>query len=580
MKPDLLLKYDADFGILSLVLLGYFHPITALTQDLGRHLLTGNLILTTHSVPKVNLYAYTYPDFPFINHHWLSEVVFALIQRCCGFPGLFVLMLLLVTAAFAFQIKTVFLKVSSLALGLSGMLYLGILFERTDLRPELFSFFFLSVFVTVLYGYRKKATKLLYLLLPLQLLWVNMHIYFAVGLVVISLFVLDSLITHRRNLSARPVKELSAVFLLCCIASLFNPNGIAGLFYPLHVFQNYGYTIEENQTLFLLESLGFHKPSFPYFKIAVTLLFVSLGVNYKKTGPIDWLTSICFTILGFMAIRNFPLFVFGTFIPFTLSFTALLQKAGVVLPPFKGLRAYMLPLIGIILLGLFFRQATGIAGRQPVGYGVTPGAKKAVDFLINENIHGPLFNNFDIGSYLIYRLYPKERVFVDGRPEAYPADFFKATYIPMQENPELFTRVASSSGINTIFFAHTDQTPWGNTFLTALLQDPDWIPVYLDDTVIILLKHRTENVSLLTRWGMKRGSLRVSKTEESFEANLRLASFFTKVGWVEEGLPYYLALLKEKPDFCPALGLIANLYQQKLDPAAMIYAQRYNQTCL
>jgi hypothetical protein len=186
MKSDLLIKYLAALGTLCLVFLGYFHAITALTQDLGRHLFTGELILKTLQIPHVNLYSYTFPDFPFINHHWLAEVVFALIYRFGGFAGLFLLMLLLLTAALTLQLKAVIPKVTSLALGLSGILYTGILLERTDLRPELFSFFLLSVFITLLYRYRQHATKSIFLLIPLQLLWVNMHIYFAVGLVVIS----------------------------------------------------------------------------------------------------------------------------------------------------------------------------------------------------------------------------------------------------------------------------------------------------------------------------------------------------------------------------------------------------------
>jgi hypothetical protein len=62
--------------------------------------------------------------------------------------------------------------------------------------------------------------------------------------------------------------------------------------------------------------------------------------------------------------------------------------------------------------------------------------------MIAKNLKGPIFNNFDIGSYLIFRLYNKSlpagrQVFVDGRPEAYPASFFQITYILMQQDPKL-----------------------------------------------------------------------------------------------------------------------------------------------
>ena len=32
----------------------------------------------THAIPSINLFSYTFPSFPFINHHWLSEVIFYL----------------------------------------------------------------------------------------------------------------------------------------------------------------------------------------------------------------------------------------------------------------------------------------------------------------------------------------------------------------------------------------------------------------------------------------------------------------------------------------------------------------------
>ena len=48
----------------------------------------------------------------------------------------------------------------------------------------------------------------------------------------------------------------------------------------------------------------------------------------------------------------------------------------------------------------------------------------ALRFLRTEQLRGPIFNNFDVGGYLIYSLYPRERVYVDNRPEAYPATFF------------------------------------------------------------------------------------------------------------------------------------------------------------
>lgn len=565
-------------GLGILVTLGFFHPITALTQDLGRHLLTGNLILQTGHVPETNLFSYVSPDFPYISTHWLSQVFFALVHSAFGFVGLFILMLLLLYGACGMQILAIRKHISVTALSLCGILSLGILLERTDLRPELFSFFLLSVYTTILYRNRETPSRLIFILIPLQLLWVNLHIYFAIGLVILGLFWAEMLFLKRKSVTTRPVYELSLVFLLSVLVSLLNPHGLQGLLYPLHVFQNYGYTIEENQTVFFLQSLGFHKPSFPYLFLYVILFFTSLAVTYKKTRPIDWLLAVVFTYLAFSAVRNLPLLVFATFIPFYMAGNQTLTKLtasfhSVELPIKKNYLVWVS--IGI----LFLWQGYLISQKTPLGYGVAPGASQAVMFFQENKLSGPIFNNFDIGGYLIYRLYPEERVFVDGRPEAYPASFFQKEYIPMQENPELFKKLADKYQFQTIIFPHTDQTPWGMTFLKWIIRDPAWKLIYADDYAVILVRNTPENQNLISRYGMDLTHLRLHLSENTFEANLRMAAFLAKVELVDQSLPYTLALLERKPDYCPALGIVADIYQKQNNPAAFIYGQRYTQTC-
>jgi hypothetical protein len=128
---------------------------------------------------------------------------------------------------------------------------------------------------------------------------------------------------------------------------------------------------------------------------------------------------------------------------------------------------------------------------KPLVITTPQGASKGVDFLQKNHIKGPIFNNFDIGSYLIFRLYPREKVFVDGRPEAYPAAFFQKIYIPMQQDPKIFARMEKQYKFATIFFSHTDQTPWAKQFLQDIKNNPSWKTIYLDDTVIILTKTST-----------------------------------------------------------------------------------------
>ncbi len=133
-----------------LVFIMFFHPVYAITQDLGRHLLLGQIITQTHTVPKTNLFSYTNPNYPFINTHWFSEVLFYSVERMGGFFGLLLFTSMVGAAAFLIQLSYV-KKYKVVPAIFSALLYFRILLERTDLRPEIFSFFFLSIFIVVLY---------------------------------------------------------------------------------------------------------------------------------------------------------------------------------------------------------------------------------------------------------------------------------------------------------------------------------------------------------------------------------------------------------------------------------------------
>ena len=570
-----MLSFVLILSILSLVFLGYFHEITAINQDLGRHLLTGELIWENKSVPTTNLYSYTYPDFPFINHHYLSEVIFYLIYQAWGFGGLLFFTTSLMVAGVGLLLIFARKYATSLAIGFVSLLYLPILFERTDLRPEILSYFFFILFIVILFRYKERFTRWIYLLPFIELLWVNSHIYFPLGIVLLGLFLIDNIITSRKNLKNKQTLTLFSVALLSGVITSINPNGLAGALYPLSVFQNYGYSIEENQTLFFLESLGFHKASFLPLKISVFLLFLSLLLSIKKARPIDWLLSVTFTIVALLAVRNFPLFVFATLLPFTRSLS-ILYKTLIQLISKKQVLASIFPFfLSIILVILLIWQGITLATKRPLGAVLPQGASKAITFFEKNKLNGPLFNNFDIGSYLSYELYPQEKVFIDGRPEAYPASFIQDIYIPMQEDANVFAKTAEKYKFNTIIFSHTDQTPWAMTFLKTILTNPDWKTIYLDPMIIILVKNTPTNQNLIEKYAMTPEQLEMQHLINDLPNLYQAVSFFKTVGLIEQEKRLYQEILIIDPQNCPTLYNLAISENQQ----NMLTLQRYNLYC-
>src|SRR3989344_5010210 len=162
VKPLLCFLKKNYLFILIFVLLGSFliHNFDTIGQDIGRHLKVGEIIWQTKEVPKTNLFSFTEPDFPFINHHWLSEVMFFGIFSYTGFIGLTLVKTVLVLVAFLLlffvaQIpfavrpaskawsaddpsKRGVLPLTGWPVLISFFLSIFIFIQRTEVRPEIF----------------------------------------------------------------------------------------------------------------------------------------------------------------------------------------------------------------------------------------------------------------------------------------------------------------------------------------------------------------------------------------------------------------------------------------------------------
>jgi hypothetical protein len=161
--------------------------------------------------------------------------------------------------------------------------------------------------------------------------------------------------------------------------------------------------------------------------------------------------------------------------------------------------ALILP-FGIFILTLSLSQGyQTLKARADFGVGLLPEVEGSAKFFKAQQIAGPIFNDYDIGGYLIFNLYPK-KVFVDNRPEAYTQEFFEKVYKPMQENESEWQKQDAKYNFNAIFFSHRDYTPWAQTFLIHRVQDPAWAPVFVDGYNIIFLKRNEQNSEIIKKY--------------------------------------------------------------------------------
>ena len=142
-------KYSVYFVLFFLFCIS-FSTSSDFSQDLGRHLKLGEIILQTRTIPHINLFSYTNTIFPFINHHWLAEVFYFLLKNIFGLFSLQILKIGLVVFAGWVSIKSGLAKGSLLVVLLVSLFLFPLLLDRLDIRPELFGFLFFSILLVCL----------------------------------------------------------------------------------------------------------------------------------------------------------------------------------------------------------------------------------------------------------------------------------------------------------------------------------------------------------------------------------------------------------------------------------------------
>ena len=95
-----------------------------------------------------------------------------------------------------------------------------------------------------------------------------------------------------------------------------------------------------------------------------------------------------------------------------------------------------------------------------------------------------------MAGYLVYYLYPGQRVLLTTGQESYPAAFFTDVDFPMQSDEAKWAAISRDYGFNAIVFNYRERSVRGEQFIIRRVLDPMWAPVYLDKDIIILAKER------------------------------------------------------------------------------------------
>jgi hypothetical protein len=482
LSPRRLFVVIMWFGLLILPV----HEIV--DPDYWWHLRTGQQILEHGSLPHTDIYSFTSAGKTWTAHEWLSEVVMYSLYQAAGHAG--VVLMFAVVVAVAFGIAYWRCRGKPFVAGFAVLL--GGLASTPTLgaRPQMFTVLFVSIFLAALGIYQHGgAARKLWWLVPAMLLWANLHGGFVAGLGLIVLTCVGLALDQRSHGAdagsiLRALRPLLYVLLACTAVAAINPNGMRLYAYPFVTIRSAA------SNLYITEwaSPDFHKLPFQALAALMLCTFGVLTLSPKRPRASDMLLLLVTCYAALRSGRHIPLFALVA-IPL-LSEHALEWWAGhrkcawlnqAEQPVTTAKTVLNTALLMLLVVGFALRIGKALKDQQAHEFERWPLA--AVQFMQSHALPPELYNNYDWGGYLIWKLYPQYRVSIDGRADVH-GDALVAesieTYKGMGNWEDFLTRLS----IRTVLVG--PDAP-----LASLLQERDWDKVYTDAHAVIFVKRES-----------------------------------------------------------------------------------------
>lgn len=214
--------------------------------DFWWHLRTGEWILETHSIPGIDLYTFTDIDRPWIDLHWGFQILITVLYHLGGVPLVTLCKAGITSAAVAVAWQAGGISQPAWKKAVVWVLPIVCITGRANERPEMLSLLFLAVWLWIATHSDHRPGWIWFLPL-LQLVWVNCHALFVLGLVVGFSYAVDAvardLAQGRFGLAPRTTgpdfRMIWIVGGLVALACFVNPYFEEGALFPLTLYRKF-----------------------------------------------------------------------------------------------------------------------------------------------------------------------------------------------------------------------------------------------------------------------------------------------------------------------------------------------------
>ncbi|MBI5073860.1 MAG: hypothetical protein HZB62_01630 [Nitrospirae bacterium] len=340
----------------------------------------------------------------------------------------------------------------------------------------------------------------------LMAVWANMHGGYVLGQLIIVLFVLMESIKYLHP-SLRPLRPevfRKAVTAGACgiVFSLMNPNTYHALNQLLYADRDFADIVANNlEFASSIERFSMGGRDVLLYWLFCLLCLIGVIITRRRSDITQMAILASAGYFSFNAIRYIPLFMIAAL-------------------PFIGnafSRKRLLKYTRFFLICLTVFAAAYFAWNERLNvFRITRGnwisnysmPVRAADFIFQNDMKGNMFNFSDWGGYLMWRLGPERKVFIDGRflypgTHAVERSVGAAVAIDYAGAP-YWKSILNSYGVNYIIMPLFVE--YGETYplLFELVKDREWLPVFFSQKAIVFVRNSPENQKVIAEHAIQK----------------------------------------------------------------------------
>lgn len=562
IKPVVLVLFFIYFFI-SLV------KIPLYNNDFWWHIANGRYISETHSLPDEDPFAYTTNKGPsqrksvILKGYWLAQLAFFEIFDEWGAGGIIILRAFVLILFLYFIFLNIRKQRTSFLLSLFLVTCVFVIAKESGgERPQLFTFLVFSVTYYLLEDLRSGRSKRAWIIPFLVMMLSNMHPGYIVCILLMSVYVVGEGLRRyvKKDIKGGIFAPLLALLGLTVVLSMFNPLGVTMLTRPFSSLSgDFSRSIVEFMPTFKLYIDKVMPVHIPYiFFLALSLLVL----RYRKEAePSHILALLLFTAMSIIAAR-FVIFYMAVSAPILGNLLMRLKDKRMLMRVKEYVRGKELIVyfcVAVVMVGAIFFKIPSL-----IRYGFRENTEfsvpsRAADFLARADIRGNMFNEYGFGGYLIWRLWPAKKVFIDGRllDESILYEY-NAISSAVQYRNETWEQRMERYDITHVVMPPL--SPNGDIYplVETLFDKDDWTLIYYDHLTLIFIKKGPENAEIIQEHGTKKedglntiivqASARAMQNAVNHRYLISLGKTFYRMGRIDDARKAFLLALQRAPD--------------------------------